>query len=68
VRLAVGGKTGFQVEATSFSGEISTDLPITLEGGQTNMRRAKALRGKHGDGSAFLDLTSFSGSILITKR
>lgn len=68
VRLAVGGKTGFQVEATSFSGDIKTDLPITLEGGQTNMRRAKALRGKHGDGSAFLDLTSFSGSILITKR
>ena len=68
VRLAVDGKTGFQVEATSFSGEITTDLAITLEGGQTNMRRAKSLRGKHGDGSAFLDLTSFSGSILITKR
>ncbi|HET7220433.1 MAG TPA: DUF4097 family beta strand repeat-containing protein [Vicinamibacterales bacterium] len=68
VRLAVGDKTGFQVEATSFSGDIKSDLPITLEGGQTTMRRAKALRGKHGDGSAFLDLTSFSGSILITKR
>lgn len=68
VRLALGGKTGFQVEASSFSGDIKTDFPITLEGGQTNMRRAKALRGKHGDGSAFLDLTSFSGSIVITKR
>jgi hypothetical protein len=67
VRLAVGGKTGFQIEATSFSGEIKTDVPVTLEGGQTS-RRTKALRGKYGDGSAFLDLTSFSGSILITKR
>ena len=65
VTLAVTGKTGFQVEATSFSGGIRTDFPLTLEGGQ---RGNKSLRGRYGNGSAILDLTSFSGSIAITKR
>jgi hypothetical protein len=64
VRVAVDGKTGFQLEATSFSGGISSDLPITTEGG----RQPRSLRGKFGDGSAILELTSFSGSIIITKR
>ena len=29
VRIAVGGKTGFELEATSFSGGIRSDLPLT---------------------------------------
>jgi hypothetical protein len=65
VRLAVGNKTGFQVEATSFSGGIRSDLPLTLEGGR---RSNNKLNARHGNGSAILDLTSFSGSIVITKR
>ncbi len=68
VRLAVAGKTGFQIEATSFSGEIKTDIPLTLEGTTNANRRGRAVRGKFGDGSAFVDLTSFSGSILLSKR
>jgi hypothetical protein len=65
VRLALGSKSGFQVEATSFSGSIQTDFPLTLDGGG---RRGRSLRGRYGSGSAILDLTSFSGSIVITKR
>ena len=65
VRIAVGGKTGFQLEATSFSGGITSDLPITCEGAASGR---DSLRGKYGDGSAILELTSFSGSIAITKR
>jgi Putative adhesin len=67
VRLAISGRTGFQLEATSFSGGITSDLPLTLDGREAG-RRARALRGKFGDGSAILELTSFSGSITITKR
>ena len=59
--------TGFQVEATSFSGSINTDIPVTMSGGQTG-RRSRALRGTAGDGGAVLDLTTFSGSIIIIKR
>jgi DUF4097 and DUF4098 domain-containing protein YvlB len=68
VRVAIGTRTGFQVEATSFSGGITSDLPLTLEGGQDSGRRGRAIRGRFGDGSAVLELTSFSGSIAIGKR
>lgn len=64
VKIAVDTRTGFQLEATSFSGSISTDLPLAAEGG----KRPRSLRGKFGDGSAILELTSFSGSISLTKR
>ena len=67
IRLAIAAGTGFQVEATSFSGSITSDIPLTMQGGQTG-RRNRALRGTVGNGGAFLDLTTFSGTILITKR
>ena len=67
VRVAVSGKSGFQVEATSFSGNVTSDLPLTLEGAQNGGRR-RAIRGRFGDGSAVLEVTSFSGSITIGKR
>jgi len=67
VRLAIGGRTGFQVEATTFSGGINTDLPLTLQGNDGRGPR-RSIRGKYGDGSAIVDLTSFSGSIVISKR
>lgn len=70
VRVALAGSTGFEVEATSFSGSIRSDFPVTIgsdRGGQQFTRR-RALRGVFGDGSAVLSLTSFSGSVVITKR
>ena len=67
VRLALPASTGFQLEATSFSGSINTDIPVTMAGGQ-NGRRSRTLRGTAGGGGAFLDLTTFSGSIVIVKR
>ena len=42
---------------------IAQPLPtLTRRAGQ------RAMRGVYGDGSAMLDLNTFSGSILITKR
>jgi DUF4097 and DUF4098 domain-containing protein YvlB len=67
IRLAVAAGTGFQVEASSFSGSITSDIPVAVQGGQTG-RRNRALRGTVGNGGAVLDLTTFSGTILITKR
>jgi DUF4097 and DUF4098 domain-containing protein YvlB len=68
VRLAIAGKTGFDVEATSFSGSVRSDLPITLRGETTERRRQRRMVGTYGNGGATLELTTFSGSILITKR
>jgi DUF4097 and DUF4098 domain-containing protein YvlB len=69
VRVAVSGGTGFELEADSFSGSVRSDLPITTHGsGPGGPGRRRALRGVHGDGSAVLDVTTFSGSIVISKR
>ena len=69
VRVAISGSTGFEVEANSFSGEVRSELPITTRGSQPDRRgRQKTLTGTYGDGAAVLDLTTFSGSIVISKR
>ena len=69
VSVALGGSTGFEVEATSFSGSIKSDFSFnTGSGDQGNTRWRKSIRGVYGDGSAVLNLTTFSGSIVITKR
>jgi DUF4097 and DUF4098 domain-containing protein YvlB len=69
VRIAVGGGVGFELEADSFSGSVRSDLPITMPGGDRGERgRRRAIRGVYGDGSAVLDVTTFSGSIVGSKR
>jgi DUF4097 and DUF4098 domain-containing protein YvlB len=69
IRIAIAGGSGFEVEASSFSGEVRTELPITTHGAPaTNRGRQRVLTGTYGDGSAFLELTTFSGSIVIAKR
>ena len=70
VRVLLAGNTGFEVDANSFSGEVRTDLPITTRGNSQPNRRGRqtTLSGTYGDGAAVLDLTTFSGSIVISKR
>jgi len=64
VRVAVANDAGFELEATSFSGNVRSDLPVTIGGPgreavRTGGRGRQAMRGVHGDGSAFLSLTTF---------
>jgi hypothetical protein len=70
VRVLLAGNTGFEVDANSFSGEVRTDLPVTSRGNAPPNRRGRqtTLSGTYGDGAAVLDLTTFSGSIVISKR
>lgn len=72
VRVVLSGNTGFELDATSFSGEVRTDLPITTRGNQVDDRgrgrHRTTLAGTYGDGAAVLDLQTFSGSIVISKR
>jgi len=70
VRVVLSGNTGFEVQANSFSGEVRSDVPITTHGtAEPNHRgRRTVLNGTYGDGSAVLDLTTFSGSIVISKK
>jgi hypothetical protein len=69
--FAPGTGVGFDVEATSFSGEVRSDLELKLrasdpdEMGRRNRKRS--IRGTFGDGSAVVELTTFSGDIVIRK-
>jgi len=70
VRVGVAGNTGFELEANSFSGSVRSDLTLTntSTGGEGGPMRRRALRGVYGDGSAVLEVTTFSGSVVISKR
>jgi hypothetical protein len=69
VQVAVGGGSGFEVEATSFSGSVRSDFNLTKGDPEPARGRfSRSLRGAFGDGSAVLELSTFSGNITITKR
>jgi Putative adhesin len=72
ILFAPAGGAGFEVEATSFSGEVRSDLQLTYRASDPDDRggpghRRRSLRGTYGDGSAILELTTFSGDIIIKK-
>jgi DUF4097 and DUF4098 domain-containing protein YvlB len=70
VRIAVGGGTGFELDANSFSGSVRSDFSLTAQVNSDGDRRGgrRSLHGVFGDGSAVLDITTFSGSVVVTKR
>lgn len=72
VRITLSGNTGFEVDANSFSGDLRSDFPLTTHGtGDASNRRGPRrshIQGTYGDGSAVIDITTFSGSIVIGKK
>ena len=74
VRVSPLGSQGFSLEASTFSGDLRSDYPLTLQGGNQvtsgfgPRRNPRAVRGSFGEGGALLTLQSFSGSITIVKR
>jgi DUF4097 and DUF4098 domain-containing protein YvlB len=71
IRIGLGGTTGFDLEASTFSGSVRADLPIQTTGTEPASDRGsrrRALRGTYGDGSAILAITTFSGDVVIAKR
>jgi len=74
VRVSPPGSPGFSIEASTFSGNLRSDYPLTLQGTSPNNsftssgRNQRALRASFGDGGAVLALRSFSGDITIVKR
>ena len=68
VRAAVAGNVGFELEATSFSGSVRSDVPLKSSSGGRGRGHQQSLQGIYGDGSAILELSTFSGSIVVTKR
>jgi Toastrack DUF4097 len=68
VRIILAGDTGFELNATTFSGTLHPELPLTYRGRDRDAGRPRSLHGTYGDGSAVLDVTTFSGRVVISKR
>ncbi len=75
VRLMLSEVTGFELDASSFSGSIRSDFPVTIRStpdSPSNDRRRggmnRAIRGTFGDASAILAIRSFSGNVVIAKK
>jgi DUF4097 and DUF4098 domain-containing protein YvlB len=74
VRLALAGDTGFELNASSFSGSFRSDLPLTIgadstrdDRGRRDSRLGRSTRATYGDGSASLSVRTFSGDVVINK-
>ena len=73
VHLTLAGDTGFELTATSFSGSIRSDLPLTLggepdRGGIRGRGPNRALHATYGNASAVLTVRTFSGDIVLSKQ
>jgi len=68
VRVRLPAGTGFDLQADTFSGPLSTDFPVALRSSRNGRGSARALRGVAGDGAAQLIVRSFSGSVAITRQ
>jgi len=72
IRFVLTNPPGFELSASTFSGNIRSDLALTIGGDRdSNLRRRgvsnRSLRATFGDGSATLTLRTFSGNIVIEK-
>ena len=73
VRFRPMGPPNFSIEATTFSGDVRTDFPLTLQGqpfarGFQGRRQNRSVRGTVGSGGAMITMQSFSGDIVIAKQ
>jgi DUF4097 and DUF4098 domain-containing protein YvlB len=69
IRLMVPANSGFEIDANSFSGDISFDPPITtiLSQGRRGPMPGRLAHGVIGNGGAFVELSSFSGDIVVNR-
>ncbi|MBK5298818.1 MAG: DUF4097 family beta strand repeat protein [Vicinamibacteria bacterium] len=71
VRLALAGSQGFELAAKTFSGQVHSDLPLTLNPTDPALPpgapERRDVRGIFGDGSALVIVKTFSGSVAVTR-
>ena len=71
VKVWVESGSNFQIEANSWSGSIQSEVEVKGAGVQTASGRGprrKELQGVVGNGGATLEITTFSGSVILAKR
>ena len=64
IRLTIPRGAGAQFSVETFSGDVNTDIPVTVQRG--SMRREGRMEFTIGDGRARVTANTFSGSIVIS--
>jgi DUF4097 and DUF4098 domain-containing protein YvlB len=68
VRLTLADQPGFELDTRSFSGNVRSDFSLRTEGLLNSGRRTRSTRSTYGDGSASLQIRTFSGDIAVLRR
>lgn len=76
VQVMLTGNVGFEFDANTFNGSVQLDMntgskDLKIEpASRASARggRQRSQRGVYGDGSALLDITTFSGNVVIGRR
>jgi DUF4097 and DUF4098 domain-containing protein YvlB len=70
IQLTLVGTSGFELDASTFSGSVRSDFPVTVPAGQPVGGHAvrKSLRGVVGSGGPTLSIKAFSGDISIVRK
>jgi hypothetical protein len=66
IRLYPTGSTGFDIEAITLPGRVTSEFPLKTD--QTPRPGIRAFYGTYGDGAAILSLRTFGGSVSILRR
>jgi DUF4097 and DUF4098 domain-containing protein YvlB len=65
VKLTFSGSVGFDLQASTFSGQVRLEPAIQLQRSTISRR---SVRGTVGDGGAVVTATAFSGDVVIVKK
>lgn len=66
LRVAIAGSTGFELSASTFSGDIRSELPgFKPVANESDRPGTREIRATIGDGSALLLVKTFSGDLVI---
>jgi DUF4097 and DUF4098 domain-containing protein YvlB len=67
-RLTLTGASGFELNANTFSGNIQSDLPVTVNDIRSRRGSGQSTRAVVGDGGATLTVSTFSGDVVIRRQ
>lgn len=72
IGVHLAGNQGFELSATTFSGEVHTDLPLAMvtrpeAGLPEGVPHSQDMRGTFGDGGALLLVKTFSGDVSVGR-
>jgi len=68
IRLVLSPAIGFDINTESFAGTFHSELPLTVIDQTVRRGVTRSMRGTFGDGSAILNISTFSGDVVIVKR